>query len=43
MDNLACHKTAEVARLIESAGASIRYLPTYRPDLNPIKRLFSKL
>jgi transposase len=43
MDNLACHKTAEVARLIESAGASVRYLPAYSPDLNPIERLFSKL
>jgi transposase len=43
MDNLACHKTAEVARLIESAGATVRYLPAYSPDLNPIERLFSKL
>ena len=43
MDNLACHKTAEVARLIEGAGASVRYLPAYSPDLNPIERLFSKL
>ncbi|HEY0937691.1 MAG TPA: IS630 family transposase [Trebonia sp.] len=42
MDNLACHKTAEVARLIGSAGASVRYLPAYSPDLNPIERLFSK-
>jgi transposase len=43
MDNLACHKAAEVARLIESAGARVRYLPAYSPDLNPIERLFSKL
>jgi len=43
MDNLACHKTAEVARLIGSAGAVVRYLPAYSPDLNPIERLFSKL
>jgi transposase len=43
MDNLACHKTAEVARLIASAGAEVRYLPAYSPDLNPIERLFSKL
>ena len=43
MDNLSCHKTAEVARLIESAGATVRYLPPYSPDLNPIERLFSKL
>jgi hypothetical protein len=43
MDNLACHKTAEVERLIHSAGAQVRYLPAYSPDLNPIEKLFSKL
>jgi transposase len=43
MDNLPCHKTAEVARLIGAAGAEVRYLPAYSPDLNPIERLFSKL
>jgi transposase len=43
MDDLACHKTAEVARLIAAAGAEVRYLPAYSPDLNPIERLFSKL
>jgi len=43
MDNLPCHKTAEVARLIAAAGAEVRYLPAYSPDLNPIERLFSKL
>ena len=43
MDDLACHKTAEVERLIAGAGASVRYLPAYSPDLNPIERLFSKL
>ena len=43
MDNLACHKTAEVARLVAVAGAEVRFLPAYSPDLNPIERLFSKL
>jgi len=43
MDNLTCHKTAEVERLIAGAGACVRYLPAYSPDLNPIERLFSKL
>ncbi len=43
MDNLSCHKTAEVARLIAAAGAEVRYLPAYSPDLNPIEKLFSKL
>ena len=43
MDNLSSHKTAEVRRLIEAAGAEVRYLPPYSPDLNPIERMFSKL
>jgi transposase len=43
MDNLSCHKTAEVERLIRSTGAEVRYLPAYSPDLNPIESLFSKL
>jgi transposase len=43
MDNLACHKAAEVQRLIAAAGAEVRFLPPYSPDLNPIERLFSKL
>jgi transposase len=42
-DNLSGHKTAEVTRLIETAGAEVRYLPAYSPDLNPIEQLFSKL
>jgi len=43
MGNPACHKTAEVARLIAAAGAEVRYLPASSPDLNPTERLFSKL
>jgi hypothetical protein len=38
MDNLSCHKTAEVARLIAATGAEVRYLPPYSPDLNPIEK-----
>lgn len=43
LDNLSCHKTAEAARLIAAAGAELRFLPAYSPDLNPIERMFSKL
>jgi transposase len=42
-DDLSCHKTAAVARLIAAAGAAVRYLPASSPDLNPIEKLFSKL
>lgn len=43
MDNLSAHKSAAVARLLEEAGAQLRYLPPYSPDLNPIEQLWSKV
>ena len=43
MDNLPAHKGARVEQLIKSAGAELRYLPPYSPDLNPIEQAFSKL
>lgn len=43
MDNLSTHKGAEVEALIKAVGASVRYLPAYSPDLNPIENAFSKL
>ncbi len=43
MDTLSSHKGAGVREAIESAGAELRYLPPYSPDLNPIELAFSKL
>lgn len=43
MDNLRTHKVDGVAAAIEAAGASVRYLPAYSPDLNPIEMAFAKL
>jgi transposase len=43
MDNLSSHKRSGVRKAIESAGAELRYLPPYSPDLNPIEKAFSKL
>jgi transposase len=43
LDNLQAHKVAGVRKAIESAGASLLYLPPYSPDLNPIEQLFAKL
>jgi transposase len=43
MDNLACHKRAGVRRAIEAAGAALRLLPPYSPDLNPIEKMWSKV
>jgi transposase len=43
MDNLPTHKVAGVVEAIETVGASVLYLPSYSPDLNPIEQFFSKL
>lgn len=43
MDNLPAHKVAGVIEVIEALGASVLYLPSYSPDLNPIEQFFSKL
>ena len=43
MDNLPAHKGAEVRRAIEEGGATLRYLPPYSPDFNPIENAFSNL
>ena len=41
MDNLPAHKG--VRQIIEAAGAELRYLPAYSPDLNPIEQFIAKL
>ena len=43
MDNLQAHKAPGVREAIEARGATLRYLPKYSPDLNPIEMSFSKL
>jgi transposase len=43
LDNLGSHKVAGVAEAIQSAGATVIYLPPYSPDLNPIENFFAKL
>jgi transposase len=43
MDNLSSHKGPRVRALIEAAGATLRYLPPYSPDFNPIEKAFAKL
>jgi transposase len=43
MDNLPSHKVSGVREAIESVGATLRYLPQYSPDLNPIELSFSKI
>ena len=43
MDNLGSHKVQGVRQAIEAAGAELRYLPAYSPDMNPIEQVFAKL
>ncbi len=43
LDNLCIHKTPRVIRRIEARGATVRFLPAYSPDLNPIEMAFAKL
>ena len=35
------HKGEGIREAIEAAGASLRYLPPYSPDLNPIELAYS--
>jgi len=44
MDNLSNHKGDRTRHLIEQVGTELRFLPSYRPDFNPIeKNAFAKL
>lgn len=43
MDNLSAHKNEHTIKLLEQAGAQVRFLPAYSPDLNPIELMWSKV
>ena len=43
LDNLAVHKQPAIRAAVEAAGASLRFLPPYSPDFNPIEQAFAKL
>ena len=43
LDNLASHKDQTALELIRQAGAEVRFLPPYSPDLNPIEKMWSKI
>jgi transposase len=42
-DNVPVHRVAGAKEAIQAVGASLRYLPKYSPDLNPIELLFHPL
>jgi transposase len=43
MDNLSSHKRDAVRERIEAVGATLRFLPPYSPDFDPIEKAFSRL
>jgi transposase len=43
LDNLGSHKGKAARDAIAAAGAKLRFLPPYSPDLNPIEQVFAKL
>ena len=42
IDNLPAHNVAGIEEMINAVGATLRYLPKYSPDLNPIELPYSK-
>ena len=43
LDNHGVHKNDRTLALIAQAGAEVRFLPAYSPDLNPIEMMWSKV
>jgi len=43
MDNLSSYKRPAVRDQIEAAGATLRFLPPYSPDFNPIETTFARI
>lgn len=43
LDNLSSHKDPGIREAIEKTGATLKYLPPYSPDLNPIENMWSKI
>lgn len=42
-DNLNVHRSPDVRTLVEAAGCTLRFLPAYSPDFNPIELAFATL
>jgi transposase len=43
MDKLSTHKDRESLDLLRKAGVTVRFLPAYSPDYNPIEMMRSKI
>jgi transposase len=43
LDTRRCHRATAARTAIEAAGCTLRFLPTYSPDCNPIELACAKL
>lgn len=43
LDNLGAHRGDDIRLAIAATGATLRFLPPYSPDFNPIELCFAKL
>jgi transposase len=43
LDNPSVHKSPRVAEILAKKNCTVRYLPPYSPDFNPIEKAYSKL
>lgn len=43
MDNLSSHKDRQSLEMLKQAGVTVRFLPAYSPDYNPIELMWSKV
>lgn len=43
MDNASFHKSTAIRKLIEQAGCTLLFLPSYSPDLNKIEKFWARL
>jgi len=43
LDNASFHRSPSTRAIVEAAGCSLMFLPTYSPDLNPIEHTWATL
>jgi transposase len=43
LDNLPAHKVSGIGQILQNVGATLRFLPPYSPDFNPIENAISQI